>query len=176
MKKILLLALILPLISARCDQPWGYDNSRGMKPLYAPKEEISLIKIETPRPLTEGSKIYYKDKFIFIIEQGVGVHVIDNRDSTKPQNVRFIRIFGCSDIAIKGTTMFADNFRDLVAIDFTQLDSPKVVSRVTNLYSSTNGIGVFPENFNGYFECADSSKGTVIGWKETTLIDPKCRK
>jgi hypothetical protein len=177
MKKILFLFLALSTIAMRCrEEPWGNDTSRGMKPIYAPKVDALKINVEPPRVLTESSKIYYKDKYIFMIEQGVGVHVIDNRDSTKPQNVKFIRIFGCSDIAIRGSVMYADNLYDLVSIDFSKIDSPVVTSRVSNLYKSNHGIQEFPVDFHGYFECVDTSKGALIGWKESLLDNPQCRR
>lgn len=176
MKKMLLLFLALSTMAMRCEEQWGNDTSRGMKPVYAPKQDAFKISVESPRLLTESSKIYYKDKYIFIVEQGVGVHVIDNRDSTKPQNVKFIRIFGCSDIAIRGSVMYADNLYDLISIDFAKLDSPVVTSRVPDLYKSSQGIQEFPANFHGYFECVDTSKGALIGWKESTLENPQCRR
>jgi hypothetical protein len=176
MKKILFLFLALSTMAMRCREQWGNDTSRGMKPLYAPKVDALKISIEPPRVLTESSKIYYKDKYIFMIEQGVGVHVIDNRDSTKPQNVKFIRIFGCSDIAIRGSVMYADNLYDLVSIDFSKIDSPVVTSRIPNLYKNNQGIQDFPAGFNGYFECVDTSKGALIGWKESLLDNPQCRR
>jgi hypothetical protein len=178
MKKMLCLLFALSTTAIGCFQreQWGNDTSRGMKPLYTPKDDALKISVEAPRPLTTSSKIYYKDKYIFIIEQGVGVHVIDNRDSTKPQNVKFIRIFGCSDIAIRGNTMYADNLYDLVSIDFSKIDSPVVTSRVSNLYKSNKIIKDYPEFFSGYFECADTSKGVLIAWKESTLDNPQCRR
>ena len=94
MKKLLYLALILPLIAARCGgETWGYDTSRGMKPVYAPSESYDLVSLQVPRAMSASAKIYVKDKYIFAIEQGQGVHIIDNSDSTKPQKVRFLRIF-----------------------------------------------------------------------------------
>jgi hypothetical protein len=179
MKKILFVLFTLSTLATSCfrqEPTWGNDTSRGMKPLYVPKVDAFKISVEAPRLLTESSKIYYKDKYIFIIEQGVGVHVVDNRDSTKPQNVKFLRIFGCSDIAIRGNTMYADNLNDLVSIDFSKIDSPVVTSRIPNLYRSFQTMQEFPPDFSGYFECADTSKGTVIGWKESTLDNPQCRR
>ena len=177
MKKLLLLALLFPLLAARCgSETWGYDTSRGMKPIYLPTENYDQISFQPIRPLSQSAKIYVKDKLIFAIEQGEGVHIIDNSDPTKPQKIRFLRIFGCNDIAIKGSTMYADNFTDLVAIDFTKLDSPTVVSRVRNIYPNNNGTTEYPKNYNGYFECADAKKGKVIGWKESLLDNPQCRR
>jgi hypothetical protein len=176
MKKLIFIFLALTTMSMRCNPQWGEDSSRGMKPLYAPKIDALKITVESPRPLTESSKIYYKDRYIFIIEQGVGVHVIDNRDSTNPKNVKFIRIFGCSDIAIRGSIMYADNFNDLVSIDFSKIDSPVVTSRIPNLYKFNGSVKEFPTNYNGYFECADTSKGQIIGWKESILDNPQCRR
>ena len=177
MNKLLFLALILPLLAARCGvENWAYDTSRGMKPIYLPTENYDLIRFQPMHPLTQSAKIYVKDKFIFAIEQGEGVHIIDNSDPKQPQKIRFLRIFGCNDIAIKGSTMYADNFTDLVAIDFSKLDSPKVVNRVKNLYPNSNGNADYPKNYNGYFECVDAKKGKVIGWKESTLDNPQCRR
>jgi hypothetical protein len=177
MKKILFLSFALSLMAMRCDrEPWGNDTSKGMKPIYAPKEDALKISVESPRPLTQSSKIYYKDKYIFMIEPSVGVHVIDNRDSVNPKNVKFIRIFGCSDIAIRGSIMYADNLFDLVSIDFSKIDSPVVTSRISNLYRSNQGVQEFPTNFHGYFECVDTSKGALIGWKQSVLDNPQCRR
>lgn len=158
-----------------CD--WSrYNPSQGMKPVYLTNIDIQKIETLPPKVLTEASKIYYKDRFIFAIEQGQGVHIIDNRDSLNPQKVRFIRIGGCNDIAIKGTVMYADNFTDLIAIDFRNIDSLKVLERIPNLYSLQNGTREFPINYHGYFECVDSTKGKVIGWKESVLENPQCRR
>ncbi len=177
MNKFLFLALILPLLAARCGgETWGYDTSRGMKPIYLPAENYDHISFQPMRPLTESAKIYVKDKLIFAIEQGEGVHIIDNSDPTKPQKIRFLRIFGCNDIAIKGSTMYADNLTDLVAIDFSKLDSPKVINRVKNLYPNNNGDADYPKNYNGYFECVNPKNGKVIGWKESILENPQCRR
>ena len=177
MKKILYIALLLPLLAAKCGgESWGYDTSRGMKPIYLPAENFDAVSLQAPRPMTQSDKIYVKDKLIFAIEQGEGVHIIDNSDASKPNKIRFLRIFGCNDISIKGTTMYADNFTDLIAIDFSKLDSPKVVNRVRNLYPNKNGDKDYPKNYNGYFECVDAKKGKVIGWKESLLDNPQCRR
>ena len=93
MNKLLFLALILPLLAARCGNvTWGYDTSRGMKPIYLPTENYDLISFQPMRPLTESAKIYVKDKLIFAIEQGEGVHIIDNSNPTQPQKIRFLRL------------------------------------------------------------------------------------
>ena len=72
--------------------------------------------------------------------------------------------------------MYADNFTDLIAIDFSKPDSPKVINRVKNLYPNKNGDADYPKNYNGYFECADATKGKVLGWKESVLDNPQCRR
>ena len=177
MNKLFFLALILPLLAARCGgETWGYDTSCGMKPVYLPAENYQEIRFQPIQPLTESAKIYVKGNLIFAIEQGEGVHIIDNSNPQKPQKIRFLRIFGCNDIAIKGSIMYADNFTDLVAIDFTKLDTPRVVNRVKNMYPNMNGTADYPKKYNGYFECVDPKKGKVIGWKESLLDNPQCRR
>jgi hypothetical protein len=34
----------------------------------------------------------------------------------------------------------------------------------------------YPSDYSGYFECADSDKGLVIGWEEAELKNPGCQR
>ena len=57
----------------------------------------------------------------------------------------------------------------------SNIDSLKVTPRIPNLYPD-GGKGIFPVDYHGYFECVDSSRGKVIGWKESILDNPQCRR
>ena len=107
-----------------------------------------------------------------MVEQFRGIHVIDNSDPTTPLRIAFIQVFGAADLAISGNTMYVDNYTDLVAIDISDIMNVMVVSRVKELYSRESKR--YPEGFSGYFECVDESKGFVVGWEETELLNPKC--
>ncbi|NJN77621.1 MAG: hypothetical protein HC803_04250 [Saprospiraceae bacterium] len=98
----------------------------------------------------------------FVSERGEGIHVINNIDPTNPQSVKFIKIPGAMDIAIKGNILYADNYRDLVALDISDLENIRLTKRIPNLYPKQETL--YPRDYNGYFECVDTEKGIVIGW------------
>lgn len=175
LKKSYLLLFLLPLLSFQCESNWE-DPTQGLRPVYAPTEPYDKILLLPPRSLTNQAKIYVFGIYIFAIEQGEGVHIINNSDPANPVNIHFLRIFGCNDLSIRGNMMYIDNFTDLITIDFSRIDSPVVVNRLPNFYQSTYGSGEYPEDYHGYFECVDSSKGRVLTWKESALDNPKCRR
>jgi hypothetical protein len=147
---------------------------QGVRPIYAELERWDEIISLPPQPIGNLGKIYYKAPYIFVNERFRGIHVYDNSDPTQPIPIAFIQIFGSEDIAIKGNILYADNYTDLVAIDISDINNVKVVSRVKDLYSRE--AKAYPEGFSGYFECVEEDKGFVVGWEETELFNPKCRR
>ena len=75
------------------------------------------MQVLAPQPLKNVGKIYVKDKFLSINEVGNGIHVVDNRDPAKPVKLAFLSIPGNHEIAVKDSTLYADNFLDLIAIN-----------------------------------------------------------
>ena len=147
---------------------------QGMQPIYYSGDDINAISALPPQPITRLGKIYHKEPYIFMNDLQKGIHVVDNTDPTNPVKVGFWEIPGNKDISIKGDFLYVDNFQDLVCIDISDMQNIQEVSRVKNLY--TQGEGNYPENYSGYFECVDDSKGKVLGWSMTELKNPKCSK
>ena len=84
------------------------------------------IKSGVSRPVENPGKIYTLGKYIFLNEIDKGIHVIDNTNPSQPRNIAFIAIPGNMDIAIKGNTLYADLYTDLVAIDISNPASVKL--------------------------------------------------
>ncbi len=144
----------------------------GLKPIYASNEEWKSIDALPPRPVSKLGKIYYKKPYIFVNELYEGIHIIDNSNPSDPIFLKFLKIVGNKDIAIKGNYLYADNVTDLLVFNIEDLDDITLVNTIEGLYNEQNLI--FPDAYEGFFECVDSSKGIVIGWEETELTDPKC--
>lgn len=146
----------------------------GYKPVYIPEAQAKTIKALPPQEMVTQGKIYIKDHYIFIGDVNLGVHVYDNSDPRNPQNIGFLQVYGNHDISIKENILYADNLTDLVAIDISDLNSPREVERIEGVYKLLNQQ--YPENmpWGTYFECVDPSKGFVAGWVKTTLTDPDC--
>jgi hypothetical protein len=146
----------------------------GYKPVYYTKQQVQDIYSTEPVLLENPGKIYIKYPYIYIGESGKGVHVVYSADNRTLTKVAFINIPGNHDIAIKDNIMYADNVTDLVAIDISDFNNVKVVSRVENVYDQERQL--FPECTDCYFECVDSTKGYVVEWIEMELTNPKCNR
>ncbi len=151
-------------------------------PVYADSVRIHHVMVEPPRSLVNTGKIYYKDSMIYIIEKNMGIHLIDNHQPSAPTPIRFIKMEGCEDIAIKDNTLYADNYTDLVALDITDPHQPIMVSRLRGLYpAAIDGKPAlhYYEQQQGdriTYECIDTTKGKVVSWKMGYFDTLKCYK
>ena len=74
--------------------------------------------------------------------------MIDNANSNDPQQIAFLRVEGCTDIAVKDGVIYANNAVDLIGIkanaSFTNLD---VVSRARDVLPMVES----PEPWNDWY-------------------------
>jgi hypothetical protein len=172
MKNTVILLLFAFSLTSCLEEPITIpDEIIGLAPVYA-TENWQEITISGPRAIENLGKIYYKNPYIFATERGQGIHLINNTDPENPLPVAFIQIAGNSDIAVRGQVLYANSVSDLVALDISNLDSMRVVDRQVGVFR-INGEE-YPENYQGFFECADPNLGQVVGWYETTLRQPQC--
>lgn len=144
----------------------------GYKPVYAESFQQEVLFL-APRTIASPGKIYVFGNYLFVNEMLEGVHVINNTDPSNPINIAYIQIPGNVDIAVRENVLYADNYTDLVAIDMSDVNNPKVCDRETNVF---NIMQNYPDMSGVYFECVDRSKGVVTGWIPATIINPKCSR
>lgn len=105
------------------------------KPVLMDREEMNRqLHIEEPQPIGTVGKIYQKGDFLFISERFDGIHVINNENPSNPEKIGFIRIPGSLDMAIKGSTLYADNATDLIAIDVSDPNNIEVKKRISDVF------------------------------------------
>jgi len=130
------------------------------EPLYKTKAEvIADIKSNPPREIEHPGKIFINGKYIYLNETGRGIHIIDNSAPSSPKNIAFITIAGNVDMAIKGNTLYADLYNDLVTLDITnplQVVKTKIVENA------------FPDNPSSSY-AGDSSR-IIYDWKRHDTI------
>jgi hypothetical protein len=127
--------------------------------------EVS-IKFRDAIDIINPGKIYYKDETIYLNERYKGIHVIDNHAPSAPQNIGFINIPGCIDIAIKNNSLLADNATDLVALDISDLEHLSVTDRIQNVFpeSTPPDLDYIPYMFTK----ANRPRNTIIvGWEKS---------
>ena len=138
------LGLVILMTSCMKDQCTREITYTQFTPVYMTAAEMRQdAAMQSSRTLDEPGKIYFYNNYIFINELRKGIHIIDNSDSTNPQNVGFLDIKGNVDIAVKNNILYADNFMDLLAIDITNPLSPVQLSRQQDVFPilGVNGNG-----------------------------------
>lgn len=142
----------------------------GNKPIYGIDTTAKKITyINQPQPVVIPGNIYVKGNYIFQIEVGRGLHVIDNNIPSAAHRIGFITINGCSQISIKGNNLYSNNYDDLVVADISDANNVREIGRVR---------GAFPEgrrNYfyiqpieSGYYECPRYDS-VVIGWRKDSV-------
>ena len=148
MKRISFLLFGLALLLQSCLKDQVYRKTTVYVPQYKTKQAvIEGIASGTPVPLSSPGKIFYKDGFVFLNELNKGIHIIDVKNPAAPNNIAFVNIPGSVDMAVRGNTLYADMYTDLVAIDISNPKSVKVSSILP---------GVFPQRYYWGFN-ADSN-------------------
>lgn len=133
-----------------------------LTPVYESKEVVlANIKNNTSKTIQSPGKIFIYDNYIFLNELDKGVHIIDNTNPSNPVVKAFINIPGNVDIAVKGNTLFADMYTDLLSIDITDPLNVKLLKNVPN---------IFPERTYNYGFVANNNK-VIVDWirKDTTV-------
>jgi len=145
----------------------------GLSPIYLSYADLRTpVMAEDPVDIGITGKIYVKDNYIYINELYKGIHVIDNADPSSPQKIAFIPIPGNVDMAIKGTTLYADSYVDLVAIDIADPLNAVEVARIEDALPYLTPSPWIAEDFvaGNPVETPDESIGVVVGW-ERKLVE-----
>jgi hypothetical protein len=143
-----------------------YKEYKGNAPVYMGYSELrKAVKLEEDVPLVNPGKIYFKDNFIFIIEELKGIHVFDNSDPSAPVKKTFINVPGAVDMAISDNVLYTDSFIDLVAIDVQDVENIQEVGRVHDILPYT----VPPVDNDFPVSYVDKSKGVVLSWDLKTI-------
>lgn len=171
MKKSIYILLCSSILFFACGKKDENKTVDGVKPIYIPYSQLK-VESEGVKPISKIGKIFLKGNTIYVTDIGTGVHIIDNTYPTSPTKKAFINITGNNDVATKDFTLYADNGKNLLAIDISDIHNASVQKKIEDVYE--HNIQRFPPNYNGMFECVDESKGYVVDWVQAQLTAPKC--
>jgi len=131
------------------------------EPVYSTSAEIkAMTGVKSAQPLVSPSKIYLKDKMLFINEKGKGIHIFDNSNLSSPKALSFLNIPGNYDLAILDNILYADSFMDLVLFDISDVSNIKIVQREDGFFKDFSFMGF----------ASDPVKGIVTEWKQSSTI------
>jgi len=161
-KIIPIISVVVPfaLFFFSCDDSM-YKEYKGNAPVYITWEDLrTSVSTEQNVDLKNPGKIYFKDNYIFIVEELKGIHVFDNTDPSSPVKKTFVKIPGVVDISVSGFIMYADSYVDLVVLDIQNIDNIHEVGRVKDIFPYT----VPPTGNEFPTAYIDQEKGAVAEW------------
>lgn len=140
---------------------------KGYAPIYLSYADLrSPVTQEQNVDLKNPGKIYFKDNYIFIVEELKGIHVFDNTNPASPVKKTFIRLPGVVDISISGFIMYADSYVDIVMLDLEDINNIHEEGRMADILPYT-----VPATKDTHFPMAyvDKEKGVVVDWELRTI-------
>ena len=132
------------------------------------KEEA--IAFTEPVPMVNSGKIYAYKNYIFVSDVNLGFHILDNTNSSAPENIGFIKLEGNNDISIKDDRLYADSYGDLVVMDISDINNISIIARmegaIYEIFWCTVGFDVaWPEaDFFDYSDF-DADSDALTGWE-----------
>jgi hypothetical protein len=174
-------ALLAFLLLLGCKKDTPPNEVEGMRPIYAKDVLLKAPSVTAPRSFHDLGKMYYRAPWLFAVENGKGIHVIDNSDPANPKPTWFYAIDFCYDLAIKGNRLYTDQAmgKDLsiLVLDISDMSNIKLLSResVPNTNFQQSETALIPLTYSGYFECPDAAKGPVVGWEKAIIKNPRCK-
>jgi hypothetical protein len=162
---ILIVSFLFSIFFYSCEDG-TYKEYQGNAPVYLSYEDLrTAVVTQQNVDLKNPGKIYFKDNYIFIIEELKGIHVFDNSDPSAPVKKSFINIPGVADMVISGNVMYADSYVDLIVLDLQNVSNIKEVGRLKDIIPYT-----VPPTGNEYpMAYVDQKKGVVKSWDLKTI-------
>lgn len=166
--KIIPIIVLLALFSVffmSCEDS-TYKEFKGYAPVYLSYKDLRSSVTEVQNvDLKNPGKIYFKDNYIFIVEELEGIHVYDNANPASPVKKAFVKLPGVVDISISGNIMYADSYVDLVVLDVQNIDDIHEVGRVIDILPYT--VPATKTDLPTAY--VDRDKGVVRDWELKTI-------
>ena len=153
----------------------GGGGNRGPRTMMVPVyEDSDTVRMVSARPAENLSRIYSFPPYVFLVEEGKGLHIVNNLNPKEPKNMRFLNIPKVKDIEFSGNICYASTGHQIMAIALLQ-DTAVLLQRL--LDPAVVNLGQeYPLNYTGYFVCPDLDRKVIDWQKEIMYEEPNCRK
>ncbi len=120
-------------LEERCDAELEYIEYQPV--IVDPQEFRAMpIEAEAARELCHPAGFYVYGNYLFIIEHGEGLHILDNADPRAPSNLSFIPVDGAVGLAARNGILYVNQHIDLLAFDISNPAQPSLVGRTENVF------------------------------------------
>ena len=129
-----------------------------------------------PIDICETTSFYVYQQYLFMVEDGEGLHILDNSDPTNPLPVTWMPVQGGQGLAVRNNILYINQYTDLLAFDLSDPKIPTFVSRTEDVFepgsvfASVLGDGSFVANWTATGEervvdCSSPNAGREV-WFE----------
>jgi len=131
---------------------------RNYKPIIMNRTAFeNSIETLPVQAVQKSGKIYIFDQFMFVNDVNLGFHVYDYSNPTSPIAIKFLKIPGATDLAIRNSKLYINQAVDLVTMYFdSQALTFSVLYRNKDVFPQKNS----PDGFQSYVEPND----IIINW------------
>lgn len=137
---LLAISILLESCTDQCDIKSEYVY---LEPVYTTVAELrASIQVTEPDTINAVGQIYLKDNLLFVNDPGKGIHIIDNHNPANPVQKKFLKVPGNFDMAIKGNTLYADSYVDLIAFDISNINTIKEMGRLEGIFKNYRSFGM----------------------------------
>ncbi len=138
---------------------------RGFDPVVVSSDEwrSSSFICGIPQDICEATSFYVYENYLFLVENGQGLHILDNADSNNPVPITFMEVPGGQGIAVRNDILYINQYVDLVAFDLSNPENPTLVGRTENVF----------EPYSVFAEVLDEDQ-FVVDWiptEEQRIVD-----
>lgn len=131
--KIVGLFLILVLTNCKREPP---------PPIYSVYKPVLIEsdKVTTDvrlLPATSNKMItmmHTSGNYLFALDYGLGIHILDITDPVKPVKRGFYQVPACIDFEVKDNKVYANNYRDFIVVDFSDVNNPVITKRESGAF------------------------------------------
>ncbi|MGF1635672.1 MAG: LVIVD repeat-containing protein [Cyclobacteriaceae bacterium] len=159
---VLIFSFVLAAMLQSCDDKVEITRTYTIfEPVYMSTTEIrSSFEVRTPEVLENPGKIYLFGDYLFINEPSKGIHIVNNADPSNPTIIKFINLPGNYDMAVRGNSLYADSYMDLVVMDISNLDDIKITHRSEDIFTNILSTQVY-----------NPELGVIVDWEEVEKIE-----
>lgn len=140
MKKLMLAILVCnTIIFSSCNKDITTSEITYTKAtaIYGDLSELRDLPLNADvRELVNPGKIYVSEDLLLIGEEKEGIHVYDNTDPEHPNAISFIQIPKNKEFYVEGNTIYAESHYDMLKIDISNKQSPRLVNRIENAFAN----------------------------------------
>ncbi len=136
---------------------------------------LNSFEVQPARTIKKPGNIYTFGNYLFVCEHEKGIHILDNTNPSNPTGLKFIKLEGNDNIAVKANFLYADNGTRLLTLDINDLNNIKIVNSIDDVFSERiqNGKLIVGYHFEEKLEkvpCNTTTRSILLSKSDQQLM------